>query len=150
MTTGTTSGTSDARPAAARLARVGSSSFGQPSRWAWTKITTIRQAAVTAAGMNPPRKIATTDVSMIWPRTIMKIAGGTRMPMAVAEATSDAACSGRYPARSIGGVSIEPMAETSAIVEPEIPEKKYSASTTDMPSPPRTQPTSPRARPTSA
>ena len=45
---------------------------------------------------------------------------------------------------------MEPMAETSAIVEPEMPEKKYSARTTDMPSPPRTQPTSPRARLTSA
>ena len=56
--------------------------------------------------------------------------------MAVAEATSEAACSGLYPARSIGGVSMEPMADTSAMVEPEMPEKKYSASTTDMPSPP--------------
>src|ERR671924_665447 len=43
-----------------------------------------------------------------------------------------------------------PMAETSAIVEPEMPEKKYSASTTDMPSPPRTQPMRARARSTSA
>ena len=56
-------------------------------------MTTVRQAAVTAAGMKPPRKIATTDVSVTWPSTIMKIAGGTRMPMAVAEATSEAACS---------------------------------------------------------
>src|SRR2546425_807539 len=95
------------------------------------KITTIRQPGVRAGGRRRPRKMATTDVSMIGPRTIMKMAGGTRMPMAVAEATSDAACSGRYPARSIGGVSIEPMAETSAIVEPEMPEKKYSARTTD-------------------
>src|SRR5438034_6256147 len=43
-----------------------------------------------------------------------------------------------------------PMAETSAIVDPEMPEKKYSASTTDMPSPPRTHPTSTLARSTSA
>ena len=43
-----------------------------------------------------------------------------------------------------------PIADTSAMVEPEMPEKKYSASTTDMPSPPRTQPTSTRARLTSA
>src|SRR5258705_11383628 len=45
---------------------------------------------------------------------------------------------------------MEPMAETSAIVEPEIPEKKYSASTTDGPRPPRTQPPIARARSTSA
>src|SRR5437762_5581956 len=50
----------------------------------------------------------------------------------------------------MGGVSMEPMAETSAMVEPEIAEKKYSASTTDSPRPPRTQPTSARARLTSA
>src|SRR5216110_90627 len=36
------------------------------------------------------------------------------------------------------------------MVEPEMPEKKYSASTTEMPSPPRTGPTSARARSTSA
>jgi hypothetical protein len=45
---------------------------------------------------------------------------------------------------------MEPMAETSAMVEPEIPEKKYSASTTESPRPPRTQPTIARARSTSA
>jgi hypothetical protein len=50
----------------------------------------------------------------------------------------------------MGGVSMAPMAETSAIVEPEMPEKKYSARTTDMPSPPRIRPTSARARFTSA
>src|SRR6266478_2950493 len=50
----------------------------------------------------------------------------------------------------MGGVSMAPMAETSAIVLPEIPEKKYSASTTDMPRPPRTQPIIARARSTSA
>jgi len=44
--------------------------------------------------MKPARKMPTTDVSVICPRTIMKIAGGTRMPIAVAEATSEAACSG--------------------------------------------------------
>ena len=49
---------------------------------------------LTAAGMKPPRKIPTTDVSVIWPSTIMKMAGGTRMPMAEAEATSETACSG--------------------------------------------------------
>jgi len=50
----------------------------------------------------------------------------------------------------MGGVSIAPIADTSAIVEPEMPEKKYSATTTDTPSPPRSQPTSTRARFTSA
>ena len=37
---------------------------------------------------------------------------------------------------------VEPMADTSATVEPEIPEKMYSATTTAIDSPPRIQPTS--------
>jgi len=51
-------------------------------------------SALTAAGMKPPRKMPTTDVSVICPSTIMKMAGGTRIPIAVAEATRDTACSG--------------------------------------------------------
>ena len=56
-------------------------------------MTAMRMAAVTAAGMKPPRKMPTTDVSVSWPSTIMKIAGGTRMPIAAEAAMSDAACS---------------------------------------------------------
>ncbi len=41
---------------------------------------------------------------------------------------------------------VEPMADTSATVEPEIPEKMYSATTTAIESPPRIQPTSTWAR----
>ena len=40
------------------------------------------------------------------------------------------------------GMVVDATAETSATVEPEMPEKMYSAATTAMPSPPRTQPTS--------
>src|SRR5687767_8815344 len=42
----------------------------------------------------------------------------------------------------MGGIIVEPMAETSATVEPEMPEKMYSATTTAIDRPPRTQPTS--------
>jgi hypothetical protein len=42
----------------------------------------------------------------------------------------------------MGGIMVDPMAETSATVEPEMPEKMYSATTTAMERPPRTQPTS--------
>jgi hypothetical protein len=93
ISTGTTIGTSDSRAAVASSADVGGASFGQPRRCACRKMTAIRMAAVTAAGMKPARKIATTEVSVTCPSTIMKMAGGTRMPMAVAEATSEAACS---------------------------------------------------------
>ena len=44
------------------------------------------------------------------------------------------------------GMVVAATAETSATVEPEMPEKMYSAATTAMPSPPRTQPTSATAR----
>jgi sigma54-dependent transcription regulator len=36
---------------------------------------------------------------------------------------------------------MDPMADTSATVEPEIPEKKYSPSTVTIPRPPRIEPT---------
>ena len=39
------------------------------------------------------------------------------------------------------GIVVAATADTSATVEPEIPEKMYSAATTAMPRPPRIQPT---------
>src|SRR5688572_9437032 len=42
----------------------------------------------------------------------------------------------------MGGIMVEPMADTSATVEPEMPEKIYSATTTAIDRPPRTQPMS--------
>ena len=48
----------------------------------------------------------------------------------------------------MAGIVVEATAETSATVEPEMPEKMYSAATTAMPSPPRNQPTSATARST--
>src|SRR6185295_10034795 len=44
---------------------------------------------------------------------------------------------------------VEPSAETSALLEPQMSEKKYDTTITDMPSPPRSQPTSARANSTS-
>ena len=41
----------------------------------------------------------------------------------------------------MGGIIVEPIAETSATVEPEMPEKMYSATTTAIESPPRIHPT---------
>ena len=55
-------GTSDAFVAAITSTREGGGSFGQSRRCAWMRIVAIRHAAVTAAGMNPPRKMPTTDV----------------------------------------------------------------------------------------
>src|SRR5260370_41718136 len=76
MTIGTTSGTSDAFPACRKRGHVGRTSLGQPRRLAWMKITVIRHAAVTAAGIKPPRQIPTTDVTVICASTITKSARG--------------------------------------------------------------------------
>jgi len=105
--------------------------------------------ASTSAGMKPPTNSAATDTLAMAPITIIRMHGGTRMPIAEAAATTLTACSGRYPARVMGGIIVEPMAETSAIVEPEMPEKMYSAMTTAMARPPRIQPTSAWAKTTS-
>ena len=83
-------------------------------------------------------KRAPTEMPVIPPRTTMGMHGGTRIPIAVAEETMQTVSSELYPAFFMAGVSREAIAETSAIVEPEMPEKKYSATTTTMPRPPRT------------
>ena len=48
---------------------------------------------MTAAGMKPARNSATADLLVTAAITIMKIAGGTSMPIAVPAAISDAASS---------------------------------------------------------
>ena len=45
---------------------------------------------MTKAGMNPARNSVTADVLVTWAMTIMKIAGGTSMPMAVPAAIIEA------------------------------------------------------------
>jgi hypothetical protein len=95
-----------------------------PRRCAWIITNRHRHTPITAAGMNPARKSATTEVFVTSPMTIIKIAGGTSMPIAVPDAISEALSSERYPARFNGGISVEPSAETSAIFEPQMSEKK--------------------------
>ena len=75
-----------------RLVRV---SFGQPSTCAWISTSTHRHAPITPAGMNPARNNATADWLVTALITIMKIAGGTSIPIAVPAAISDALSSGR-------------------------------------------------------
>ena len=50
---------------------------------------------MTAAGMKPARNRATADWLVTALMTIMKIAGGTSMPIAVPAAINEAASSGR-------------------------------------------------------
>src|ERR1700722_2805699 len=105
---------------------------------------------MTMAGTKPATNSVTAEVLVTCASTIMKIAGGTSMPIAVPAAISEAESRGSYPARVKGGISAEPSAGTSAILEPQISEKKYATTITDMPSPPLTQPISARASSTSA
>ena len=93
--TGTTMGTAASRAAFIRNRQLGRVSFGHPRRWAWISTSKQRHIPITAAGMNPARNNATTEVFVTSPITIMKIAGGTSMPIAVPEAISEALSSGR-------------------------------------------------------
>ena len=130
-----------------KLVRV---SFGQPMTWAWISTRTQRHAPIVAAGMKPARNKATADWLVTALITIMKIAGGTSIPIAVPAAISDAPSSARYPAFFSDGISAEPRADTSAIFDPQMSLKKYDTTITDMPNPPRSQPTSARASSTPA
>ena len=51
--------------------------------------------ASTIAGMKPPTKSAATETFAIDPSTIIRMQGGTRMPIAAAAATMLTACPGR-------------------------------------------------------
>jgi hypothetical protein len=57
--------------------------------------------------------------------TIIRMQGGTRMPIAEAADTIATACSLLYPARTMPGMVVAATADTSATVEPEMPEKMY-------------------------
>jgi hypothetical protein len=105
--------------------------------------------ARTAAGMKPARKSAPTERPAICAITTMMRQGGMRIPIADAAETIATARSGRNPARMSEGTMSDPIADTSATVDPEIPEKNASATTTAMPRPPRRWPISTRARWTS-
>jgi hypothetical protein len=75
------------------------------------------------------------------PRTTMLRQGGIIIPIPVAAATMAVARAAEYPARTIDGRRSDPMADASAMEEPEMPEKKISDTTTTNPRPPRMCPT---------
>jgi hypothetical protein len=79
---------------------------------------------ITRAGTKPATNSATAEVLVTCASTIMKIAGGTSMPMAVPDAISDAESRRSYPALLSGDISEEPSADTSAIFDPHMSEKK--------------------------
>ena len=100
-------------------------------------------------GRNPPMKRAAIEMFDMAPSTTMLRQGGIIIPIPVEAATMAAARAAGYPARTMDGKRRAPIAEASAIEEPEIPEKNISATTTTKPSPPRICPTRLPARRTS-
>jgi len=68
------------------------------------------------------------------------------MPIPVAALMMQKLCDSGYPERFMAGIIMEPMADASAIEDPEIPEKRISETTTAIPRPPRMWPTIPLAR----
>ena len=101
---------------------------------------------MTAEGKNPAINKRPIEMLTRLPSTTIMMHGGISTPIDEAAATIAAARSDEYPARRIAGIIVEPIAEISAVVEPEIPEKNISASMTTIAKPPRTCPISTRAR----
>src|SRR5882672_3823885 len=85
-----TIGTAASRSERSRNMRLGLVSLGQPKRCDWIATSVQRHAPITAAGTKPARNSATTETLVTSPITIMKIAGGTSMPIAVPAAISGA------------------------------------------------------------
>ena len=85
-----TSGTAALLPVVKISATLGLLSTGQSYLRARKYTSTIRQTMMVAAGTKPARNSATAEVLVTWAITIMKIAGGTSMPIAVPAAISEA------------------------------------------------------------
>ena len=100
------------------------------------------------AGTKPARNSVTIEMFTSDPSTTIVRHGGTRMPIAEAADTMLTASGPEYPAFRIDGTSSELIAETSAAVDPEMPENRISATTATIPRPPRTRPTMALARST--
>src|SRR5215207_3052437 len=92
-------------------------------------------SASTTEGTNPAMKSAPVESPAICAMMTMMRQGGMRIPIADAAETMATARSGLKPALISEGIMSAPIAETSATVEPEMPEKNISATTTAMPSP---------------
>src|SRR3954470_22992364 len=90
MTMGMTRGTAALRPVVTIRATLGLLSTGQSYLRALRYTRIIRQTMMVAAGTKPARNSATAEVLVTWAITIMKMAGGTSMPIAVPAAISDA------------------------------------------------------------
>ena len=92
---GMTIGTAARRPVERINDTLGRVSTGQSYLRARNHTRIIRQTMMVAAGTKPARNSATAEVLVTCAITIMKMAGGTSMPMAVPAAISEAESSRR-------------------------------------------------------
>src|SRR5215510_4140006 len=92
--------------------------------------------ARTNAGTKPARNNVTIERFTSEPSTTIVRHGGTRMPIADAAETMLTDSGPEYPALFIEGTSSELIAETSAAVDPEMPENRISATTATIARPP--------------
>src|SRR6185503_9779747 len=120
-------GTTARRAARHTSARVNFALTGQFWRRARTAMSARSAIARTNAGRKPARKSVTIDRFTSDPSTTIVRHGGTRIPIAEAAATTLTDSAPEYPARRIDGTSSELIADTSAAVEPEMPENSTSA-----------------------
>src|SRR5438477_7325291 len=105
-------------------------------------MTTPLARPTTTAGISEARNRSRMERFATVPRMIIVIDGGIRIPVPEAAATIAADHGRRYPARVIGGIIVDPIAAASALTEPDRPENSMVDTTTLMPSPPGSQPTS--------
>ncbi len=107
--------------------------------------TAISASAISPAGMSPATKSPPIEILATKPRMMRLMQGGIVSAITAEAARSATALPGFCRARRAAGMSTEPTAATSAIFDPEMPEKITIASTMTTLSPPRSRPT-PRCR----
>ena len=103
--------------------------------------TAIRASAISPAGNNPAMNRPPIDRLATKPRMIRLMHGGIVSAITAEAASNATAPPGFCRARRAAGMSTEPTAATSAIFEPEMPEKITIDKTMTTLSPPRARPT---------
>ncbi len=102
---------------------------------------TISTAAISPAGTNPAANNPPIERLVTKPRMMRLMQGGMVSAITAEAANSATAAPGSCRLRRAAGISTAPTAATSAILDPEMPEKMTMLSTMTTFSPPRSRPT---------
>ena len=103
--------------------------------------STIRASAISPAGSRPATNNPPIDRLATKPRMMRLMQGGIASAMTAEAASSATAPPGFCLERRAAGISTEPTAATSAILEPEMPENSTIDITMTTLRPPRIRPT---------